>query len=110
VKGYFSNYDDLRLRTEEGHTEVTCAHDNVCECASKLPTAECPSGAKSGQFETHGCLPEKLQAYQRLACDASANIAETLRPYTILSSILFYYKNPLTGKPRPVRGEHHFWL
>ena len=53
VKGYSFNLEELRLRAKEGHTEITFAHNNACGIASKLPTAECPSGTRSGQFEMH---------------------------------------------------------
>jgi hypothetical protein len=52
---------------------------------------------ESRQFEMHGYLPKMLHVYQHITCDASANTTKALRPYSILSSILFYYKNPLTG-------------
>ena len=66
---YFSkriliNCGELRVQIKEGHTEITCVHDNACEIVLKTPTADCPSGAKSGQFEMHCCLPNKLQVYQ----------------------------------------------
>jgi hypothetical protein len=50
------NCEGLRLRAEENHTYSAYAHDNACEIALKLPTAKRPSGARSGQFEMHGCL------------------------------------------------------